>query len=554
MTLSKKHSPARGSISRRTMLKKTGGAIGSLAVFPFAAFAADEQPSVFSGAIVGEPTAAKIGLQVLQSGGNAVDAIVTAALVAAVVSPQNCGIGGYGGHMTLALANKRKVTCIDFNSAAPAAATAGMFQSTEKGSARSNEHGWLASGVPGTLAGLDLALKKFGTRRLRDCLQPAIGFAREGFPAGPRLALAIKSVAPQVRQDPATARLLLPNGEPPLAADMFRNPKLAQLLEKLAARDSVDSFYRGDFAIEIANAFRNGGGLVTAQDLADYRAREIEPLKLKWGADQIYTAPLTAGGLTVIEALSILKAMKWEHLPDGPEKSHARLEALRVAWRDRLTLLGDPKHGSSPVNRLLSDRYATEMAQKIQQTIHDAKPLPLDFEMTPDLGTVNLSCVDRRGNLAALTLTHGNSFGAQVTVESLGLTLGHGMSRFDAKPGRPNSVGPGKRPLHNMCPSVILRDGHPVLALGGAGGRKIPNAVFDVLISYLTSGSSIEKAIAAPRMHTEGTLSLTLERSWPEETKKHLESIGYHVQAGAGALVSAASFDPATGRGLAVAR
>ncbi len=538
------------------MLKTTGGALCGLTALSTSAFSMEEGRPFFSGAIIGETTAAKTGAKILEAGGHAVDAIVAAALVAAVVSPQNCGIGGYGGHMTLALAKKRKITCIDFNSTAPAAATVTMFQSSAVGpsSRKINEHGWLASGVPGTLAGLELALKKYGTRSLRECLQPAIEFARDGFPVGPRMALAIKNSAAQLRHDPVTAKLLLPDSRSPGAEETFRNPELANLLQTLADRDSVDSFYRGDIAREIAGAFQKNGGLVTARDMADYRAHEVDPLELKWGEYRIYTAPLTAGGLTVLEALSILKALKWDRFPEGVEKSHARIEALRVAWCDRLTLLGDPKHAHIPFKRLLSESYAAEMAQKIHYTVRERKSLPLNFQMRADAGTVNLSCVDRHGNMAALTLTHGNSFGAQVTVEGLGLTLGHGMSRFDTKPGLPNSVGPGKRPLHNMCPTIVMRDAHPVLALGGAGGRKIPNAIFDVLLSYLTSDSSIKKAITAPRLHTEGNLSLTLERAWPEPDVEYLKSIGYKIQTGASALVSAVSFDPKTGTGQAIWR
>src|SRR6185369_16054902 len=235
---------------------------------------------------------------------------------------------------------------------------------------------------------------------------------------------------------------------------------------------------------------------------AAYQVREVEPLRLKWNEFDIFTAPLTAGGLTVLEGLSILKALRWEPSPSSPAGAHARLEVLRVAWKDRLELLGDPEKVEVQVRRLLSADYARSAAERIEAAVKARQPLPLQLEKHLQDGTTNLSSVDRHGNLVAVTFTHGGGFGAQVTVDGLGLTLGHGMSRFNPRPGHPNSVAPRKRPLHNMCPSAVLRDGQPILAVGAAGGVKIPNTIFDILTEFVVKGSSIEAAIAAPRMHT----------------------------------------------------
>jgi len=492
------------------------------------------------GAIAGEPTAARIGESVLDSGGTAVDAILSAALVAAVVSPSNCGIGGYGGHMIIALAKARKAVAIDFNSLSPARLNAGTFQINTKGTVegRLNEHGWLAAGVPGTIAGIELAARKFGTRTFADLLAPAIALADDGFAVGKNLATSIRSSRSGLEKDPASAELYLSNGRLPEQGETFRNRDLAGLLRVLAKENSVEAFYRGSIAEQIAKAFERNGGLVTKEDLAAYQAHEAEPLELRWNNFTIFTAPLTAGGITSLHALKMLQSL-------GPliakTKAHARIEALRLAWGDRLTLLGDPNVVTVP--DILAEEEIAKRVRPLQTALKEHKPVPVSLDLLPDNGTVNLSCCDAMGNFAALTLTHGNNFGAQVTVPGLGLTLGHGISRFDPRPGRPNSVGPRKRPLHNMCPSIVARDGTPVLAVGGAGGRKIPNSIFDFLFNYLESGGSFSSAMQAARCHTIGDRKIALEARWPAEEKTDLESIGYEVQTGTGALVSAATIE-----------
>jgi gamma-glutamyltranspeptidase/glutathione hydrolase len=543
-------------LTRRRMLRLTGQTVLSAALFPRPLFAAEPKPPT-SGAIAGEATAARVGRQILADGGNAADAVVAAALVACVVSPHNCGVGGYGGHAVFAFDGGRKVGAIDFNGPAPAAARPDMFALDEKGAVRdrANEHGWRAAGVPGILAGLQFALERFGTRSFREALGPAIGFARDGFPLTQGVASGIARSAAEFRKDPASARLWLKDGEPPAVGETHRNPDLAQLLETLAAANSVEPFYRGDLARRIAAAFQQHGGLLTVKDLADYRAREVAPLSLAWRNYTLLTAPLTAGGLTVLEVIRVLQALKWTALPPGPARTHARLEALRLAWHDRLALLGDPDHVKAPVAKLLSAERARELAARVEQAVKARKAVPPPkTEPRAQRGTVHLSCVDRHGNLAALTLTHGNAFGARVTVAGLGLTLGHGLSRFEPRPGHPNSVGPGKRPLHNMCPTIVLRDGQPVLALGGAGGRKIPNSVFDVLTQFVGLEASLDDALVAPRWHTEGGLDLTLEKTWPETEQEFFKAAGYTLKPGTGAILSAALFDPKTGETRAAAR
>jgi len=542
--------------NRREMLKLTGRLVVAGAVGPNIAFAAESETTDSQGLVAGQLSGAEVGNKVLREGGNAVDAAVAAALTAAVAVPNGCGIGGYGGHMVIAAAGGKKITAIDFNTAAPAAARPNMFPIDERGTVRGriNEHGWLSAGVPGTLAGLQLALDRYGTRSFRELVAPAIRLAEEGFPVSEGLARAIRAVAKQLRQDPASAKLLLKEREPLQAGDRLRNPDLARLLETLARKNSVEAFYRGEIARQIAEGFQKHGGLVTAKDMAAYHAREVEPLELNCGNFTLRTAPLTAGGLTVLEALSILQKLNWDKRPSTSARTHAVIEALRVAWNDRLRLLGDPDQAAMPVERLLSEEHALNTAAKIEAAIKDHKPLPLKTEAQQQTGTVHLNAADREGNMVALTLTHGNTFGACVAVEGLGLILGHGMSRFSPWPGHPNSPGPGKRPLHNMCPSIVLRDGKPILALGGTGGRMIPDAVFTVLARFVGLGASLEDAIAAPRAHTEGGLDLTVERNWPAADVEFLRGLGYVLKFGNSANVHAISVNHQTGACRSAAR
>jgi gamma-glutamyltranspeptidase/glutathione hydrolase len=486
-------------------------------------------------------------MEVLAAGGNAVDAVVSAALVAGVVAVQMCGIGGYGGHMVIARPGGKRVVAIDFNSAAPLAARPDMFPLLANGQVAGavNAVGWLAAGVPGTLAGMQLALDRHGTWSFQRVVQPALRYAREGFPVSAGLAAAIQGTRALLQRDPGSARLLLPRGVPLARDSRFRNPDLAALLATLAKDNSVEAFYRGDIARRIADGFARNGGLVTFKDLAAYQAREVEPLELTWRGCSIRTAPLSAGGATILEALGILKALDWKTCsPQDGRATHRRVEALRLAWHDRLRLLGDG--ADAAVRRLLSADYLHQAAAQVEAAVCRGRPLPLQTDGHSAGGTTHLSAADAAGTMVALTLTHGESFGARVTVDGLGLILGHGMSRFDPHPDHPNAPGPGKRPLHNMCPTVVLKDGVPVLALGARGGRRIPNAVFEVLTAFVAGQRRMEEAVAAPRMHTEGGMQLTVERGWPETDVAYLSRVGYTVVRGASATLDAVWRDPQT--------
>lgn len=501
------------------------------------------------GLVIGHPQGAAAGIQVLANGGNAVDAIVAAALVAGVVAVPACGIGGYGGHAVIGLPGG-KVSAIDFNSTAPAAAREDMYPLDASGRVRGriNQHGWLAAGVPGTLAGLQLAIDRFGTRRLERLIEPAIRLARDGFAVEAGFARATRNAAEQFARDPGSARLFLPAGRVLAEGETFRNPDLAAMLERLAKDNSVAAFYRGRFADQVAREFKKHGGLVTRDDLAAYKAREVAPLSLTWRGHTIHTAPLTAGGLSVLQILATLRALDWEKMDAAdPHATHARVEAMRVAWHDRLALLGDPDAGDLPVDRLVSAGYAEQSAERVRKAVRDGQMIPGASDDRTAGGTVHLTAADKTGMMVALTLTHGEAFGAQVTVEGLGLVLGHGMSRFDPRPGYPNSPRPGCRPLNNMCPSVIVRDGRPVVALGAHGGRRIPNTLVDVLAPLIGRCASLADAYAAPRLHTEGAATLQLAKGWNDAQVDYLKRVGYTITTGRGASLNAIARDVEAG-------
>lgn len=494
------------------------------------------------GAVAGEPLVDGVGARVLADGGNAVDAVVAAALAGAVVWPFQTGIGGYGAFGVFAVDGGRRVAAIDANSAAPGAATPDMFAPGGTLAGRNNR-GWIAAGVPGLMAGVQAALDEFGTWGLADVLRPAIGLARAGFAVPKALALQVAKRAAILREDPGSARLYLPAGEPLREGAIWRNPELADLLETLAAAGSVEPFYRGAIADHVAAAFARHEGLVTKADMAAYRARIVPTLSLPWHGHVIHTAPLTAGGASVLQMLRLLDALDWERLPIGPLRLITRLEAMRVVWRDRLALLGDPAGADVPQDRLLSADHAAECAARVEAAVRSGRPIDHGLSGTTQGGTLHFSGCDGSGNFAALTLTHGESFGACVTVEGLGLTLGHGMSRFDADPDHPNCPGPAKRPLTNMCPTILARDGRAVAAVGGRGGRRIPNALLEFLVAFVDDGATLADAITCPRLHTEGRLAVEFEDRWPAQDVAAAEHFGYETRVASSAVLSAVAME-----------
>ncbi|MBL9182818.1 MAG: gamma-glutamyltransferase [Verrucomicrobiaceae bacterium] len=527
-------------LSRRHFLAQTGGMLAASSWVR-----AELRPASENGHVVGEPVVEGIGAKILADGGNAVDALIATALAGAITQPHQTGIGGYATHGMFAMDGGRRIAALDANTMAPAAFTKDIFKPDAQGrvpDAR-NYHGWLSTGVPGVIAGLKLALDEFGTMSFGDVLAPAIRLAREGFQLPASLAGTMARMKASFEKDAGTARLYLPGGAAPAAGSLFKNPQLADVLDTLAKANSIEPFYRGDIAQCIAEGFSKNGGLVTKEDLAAYRARWVEPLRLACGAHTIHTPPLACGGITVLQMLAILKALKWDTITDGRERLVLRVEAMRLAWRDRLTLLGDPDFGDVPQAKLLSEDYASECAETIRAAVKSGQILEPGFKTSTQGGTLNFSASDKHGNIATLTLTHGDGFGAHVTVDELGLTLGHGMSRFDPRPDHPNAPGPRKRPLHNMVPMLITKGSQPVVAIGGRGGRRIPNAMLEFLTQHVVRGRPFGESLASPRLHTEGGKLVEHQKAWPKPSIDALNKAGYSVKTGGSATLSGVALE-----------
>jgi gamma-glutamyltranspeptidase/glutathione hydrolase len=538
--------------TRRDFLTFVGGFVGGSLV----QVSGRAQEIAGKGSVSGHAQGAAAGQAVLAAGGNAADAAVAAAFVAAVVAVPGTGLGGYGGSLVVARPNG-DVSAIDFDTTAPAALKPDTFRADDKGNVPGevNSYGWLSAGVPGVPAGLQLAIDTFGTKPFAELVKPAIRYAREGFAVDRTFAAALKSARERLARDPGSAKVFFANGQLLGEGATYRNPELADLLQTLANRGGVATFYTGDIAKQIAAAFQKNGGLVTLDDLAAYRAQIVKPLAIEFNGHTIYTPPPPSGGLTALQTLCSLAALDWAKSDrSDPATTQALVEALRIAWNDRIRHLGDPKFVDVPCERLLSREYAGEMAERVKIAVKTRKPIEGTSDGRPSGGTIHISACDGAGMMAAITLTHGSYFGAQVTVDGLGLLLGHGMSRFDPRPGRANSPAPGKRPLHNMCPTVVLREGKPVLALGAVGGRRIVNAVTEVLASRLGRGQTWKESVTAPRLHTEGDYTLMLEPGWPDGVKDDLKAIGYELKSGAVASLNGVERNAQTGDVLSLTR
>jgi gamma-glutamyltranspeptidase/glutathione hydrolase len=466
----------------------------------------------------GHPLGAAVGARVLRRGGNAVDAAVATAFAMAVVEPFMSCLAG-GGSMLIHRPRRGDSVALDFNVEAPAAAHARMYPlGRGQGSdlfpwravaGDANVHGHRAVAVPGSLAGLSLALERYGTMELRDVVAPAAGLARRGVPVDWYLALEFAAYTEELTRFPEAARTYLRHGSFPLrppglgAGDRLRQPALARSLE-LIGKEGPDAFYRGELAEAVEAEMKKGGGLLTRADLAAYRVRVAPPLTGSYAGTTLLGMPGATGCVTAVEALNILG--HWQagrYRPEEPETYRLRAEAFRAAFVDRFRHLGDPEHVAAPWDRLVSPGHAARVAERLRP-IAGPGGRPGRARRGADECTTHVGAVDRDRTLVSLTHTAVSLFGSKVVVPGTGLLLSNGMIWFDPEPGRANSIAPRKRPLVNMTPFLALRDGAPCLTVGAPGGRKIVTAVPQVLSNLLDFGLGPQAAVEAPRLHTEG--------------------------------------------------
>lgn len=492
--------------------------------------------------------AADAGVEVLRNGGNAVDAAVATGFALAVVHPSAGNIGG-GGFLLMRLANGES-HFLDFRETAPAAASAGMYLD-KSGNVIPDASiiGYRAIGVPGSVAGLVTAQKKWGKLSLREDIAPAIRLASIGFALSAEESKELREK--NLALFPETHRTFQRNGDYFKAGEVFKQPDLARTLERIAA--NPDDFYHGAIAKELAAAVQKGGGLITEKDLAAYQPKERTPLTGSYRGYQILAAPPpSSGGTALLEALNILEGYDLAHLGDrAPAEMHLILEAYRRAYLDRNEYLGDPDFVRAPIAAILDKKYATAW----RSTIHpeSATPSanlrrPAGFLPPPPTSpaashhetsdTTHFSVLDAQGNAVAVTTTLNGSFGSFVTADGLGFLLNDNMDNFATKPGAPNMYGliqgpaneiaPGKRPLSSMTPTIVLQDGKVRMVLGSPGGPRIITTVANIFLSVVDGRLNIQEAVDAPRFHLQHLPDkVYLEPGFPSETAQRLKALGY---------------------------
>jgi gamma-glutamyltranspeptidase/glutathione hydrolase len=458
--------------------------------------------------------ASEAGVEVLRKGGNAIDAAVAVGYALAVVYPAAGNLGG-GGFMTIQLADGRK-SFIDFRETAPLAATRDMFLGSDGNVIEGlSTQGQLAVAVPGTVAGLELALGRFGSMPRAAVLAPAIRLARQGFVLDDGDARMLRVVADDLRRDPASAAIFLKHGAPYEAGDRLVQADLAATLGRISAL-GARGFYRGPTAQAILAASRQGQGILTQIDLDRYQARERAPVECDYRGYHIVSAPPpSAGGVILCEMLNVLEAYPLRDLGfHSAQAVHVQIEAMRHAYVDRNSLLGDPDFVDNPVERLLDKAYAGRLRAAIDPH-KAAASADLGPGMVPHEGsnTTHYSIVDHQGNAVSVTYTLNEWFGARVTAGGTGVLLTDEMDDFTVKLEVPNAYGlvqgaanliaPGKRPLSSMTPTIVTKDGKVVLVLGTPGGSRIITTVLQVIVNLIDYGMNVQEAVDAPRFHQQ---------------------------------------------------
>ena len=461
------------------------------------------------------PRGAAVGAAILARGGNAVDAAVATAVAMTVVEPFMSTLAG-SGTMLVHLAKRGETIALNFNGVAPLAAHESIYKvvggvsdglfgwpRTENAA---NEYGHRAVAVPGSLAGLALALERYGTMQWRDVLAPAIALAREGFEADWYQALNHAKFLQELSAFPATARNYLRDGQwiyRPAGMQPGDNPVYADLARslELIAKDGPDAFYHGAIGQALVDDMAANGGLIRREDLTSYRVLVEPALSGRYRDTDLAFSPGPTGGPTALEMLSILgefpsARVGWQTV----EGLHLRTSAIARAFRDRFEHLGDPAVVKVPWDRLLSRGYAREVAAEIRR----GKAAPRRAPRPSDECTTHVSAIDTQRNMVALTHTAVSLWGSRVVVPGTGILLNNGMIWFDPEPGKPNSVGPGKRGLVNMVPVLGFKRGKPAFTLGAPGGRGIVSAIPQVISNMVDLGAGPQAAIEAPRVHTEG--------------------------------------------------
>ena len=495
--------------------------------------------------------ASQSGLEILQAGGNAVDAAAAVSFTLAVARPQSTGLGG-GGFMIIRLAEHGEVAVLDYRETAPASVTPELFREVSPAGDQkppASRYGFLAAAVPGQVAGQSEAVKRYGTLPLERLLAPAIKLAEQGFVADEHYVRSARDTLQAYRKYPELLdscgyvyRVHLGGGRLPRVGDRVVQPQLGRLLRALAA-GGPEVFYKGAVADAIERTMKAHGGLMVRADLAAYRVARREPLRATYrGYELILMPPPSSGGVCIAQTLNILENFDLPALrrSDTRLATHYFVEAMKHAFADRTRWMGDPDFVSVPVGLLTGKAYASKLAGTIKPG-HVAHLEAYGSATLPDdAGTSHFCVVDRWGNCVVATETINTSFGSLAAVEEWGLILNDEMDDFATRPGeanayeltqsKRNAVAPRKRPLSSMSPTIVLKDGRPVLLVGGSGGPRIISGVLNVLLEVLDAGKPLPEAVRADRVHHQWKPDrVFFDGPAPEPLARYLRSVGHHV-------------------------
>jgi gamma-glutamyltranspeptidase/glutathione hydrolase len=489
----------------------------------------------------GHPLASEVGADVLARGGNAIDAAVAVGFALAVVLPEAGNIGG-GGYLVHRDA-KGSAVALDYRETAPAAATRDMYLGAAGELTDRSRYGHLASGVPGSVAGLAAMHERLGSLPWRELVEPAIELAR-GHVFDEARRMNREAAVEKLERFPSSVELLLPGGVLPEVGSTFANPDLARTLERIAER-GAPGFYSGETADLIVAEMERGGGIITREDLAAYEPRWREPLRVEYRGNTLWTMPpSSSGGVTLAMILNLLGG--WDILPRFGDASlyNLEIEAMRWAYVDRNRWLGDPDFVDIPLDRLLSKTYADELRGRIAPGTAGKTPIePVAPPAGESTQTTHYSIVDGEGNAAAVTTTINSLYGNGVVVAGAGFLLNDEMDDFAAKPGFPNQFGlvqgesnaiePGKRMLSSMCPTIVAdRRGRLSMVVGTPGGATIITSVFQVITNVIDHRMTLAQAVSAPRIHHQALPDKVFfePAGLTDEARERLTAMGYTLE------------------------
>ncbi len=526
----------------RRYLSVTMGVAVMMAVAPGWAASPPPVPGENGMVATAQHLASRVGADILRRGGNAVDAAVAVGYALAVVYPAAGNLGG-GGFMTIRFADGR-TTFLDFREKAPLAATETMYlDQAGNPIPKASTRGHLAVGVPGSVAGFETALAKYGTLKRDVVMAPAISYAENGYTLLHGDVNLLKEGTEDFKKDPATAAIFLKNGAPYEVGDTLVQKDLASTLRQISERGG-DAFYKGPIADEIVRSSKAGGGILSKEDFEQYNVRELKPIECNYKGYTITSAPPpSSGGVIICQILNILEGYPLKDWGfNSAQTVHHMVEAMRHAYVDRNSALGDPDFVQNPIDRLLDKKYAEAIRAVIPAdkaaNSKDVAPGTAPHEGT---NTTHYSITDKDGNAVAVTYTLNDWFGARVTAGSTGILLNDEMDDFTIKPGVPNlyglvqgkanAIAPGKRPLSSMSPTIVSKDGRLTMVVGSPGGSRIITITLQTILNVLEHGMDIQQAADAPRIHHQWQPDVVYAEPFAlsADTRKLLEGMGHKI-------------------------